>query len=190
MSLLDAAEKLFQERGYHAVSLMDIATEAQMTLLSVQTHYPDKQDLLLELLERYSPRQPLRQIFRQIKGNDPEYLVRDLFMRLITSMEEHPRFLEYALLDVQVNQASYLTSLMTEIAGDAALFINRLSSLPGVRPLSSVMLGRAFAALVIGFVATQQFAPRAARFAMRIFPEKAWIDGVVDIFLYGILESE
>ncbi len=184
--LLGTADRLFQERGYEAVSLADLAAEANIEIAAV----PDKQDILLALLERHSPRQSLRQILRQAKGQDAETLVRDVFMRLMTLLESHPIFMTYALLDVQVNQASYLTALMTEMAGDAARFVNRLSGLPGIRPISPVMLGRAFAALVIGFVATQQFAPRPARFAMRIFPEKAWIDGMVDIFLYGILESE
>jgi hypothetical protein len=76
------------------------------------------------------------------------------------------------------------------MAGDAASFINRLANMPGMRPISSIMLGRAFASLLIGFVATQQMAPRPAQFAMRIFPVQAWVDGITDIFLYGIMESD
>ncbi|MBZ0309418.1 MAG: TetR/AcrR family transcriptional regulator; helix-turn-helix transcriptional regulator [Anaerolineae bacterium] len=188
--LLDTADRLFQERGYEAVSLADVAAETHVEMAAVQQLYPDKQDILLALLERYSPRQALHQIFRQAKDKDVESLVRDTFMRLMTLLDSHPHFMTYAMLDVQVNEGSYLTGLMTEMAGDAVRFLNRLSGLPGMRPISPVLLGRAFAALVIGFVATQQFAPRPARFAMRIFPEKAWVDGMIDIFLYGILETE
>ena len=48
--ILDAAEKLFRLRGYHAVMLSDIATEAGVALPAVQSHFPDKDSVLEALL--------------------------------------------------------------------------------------------------------------------------------------------
>lgn len=189
-NILESAEKLFKQRGYYDVTLEDVAADANLPLPGLQKQYADKQDILYALLERHSPRQLLKKTLYQLKGDSAETLAREAFWQLIAVMEEHPIFMEYALLDVQVNNASYLTGLMTELAGEMVGFINRLSKMPEMRPISSVMLGRAFASLLIGFVATEQFAPRSARFAMRMFPQKAWVQGMVDIFLYGILESE
>jgi hypothetical protein len=42
----------------------------------------------------------------------------------------------------------------------------------------------------MGFLASERIAPGAARFAMRLFPQRAWLDGMVDLLLYGVLEDD
>ena len=44
-------------------------------------------------------------------------------------------------------------------------------------------------AMLLGFVASEQAMPKLARVAMRLFPQRAWVDGVVDLMLYGVLED-
>jgi AcrR family transcriptional regulator len=48
--LLDVAARLFQARGYHNVSLEDIATEVGLTGPAVYRHFRNKHDLLAQLL--------------------------------------------------------------------------------------------------------------------------------------------
>ena len=50
-ALLDAAAGLFAERGYHAVSLDQIATRAGLTRGALHYNFAAKQDLLLGLLD-------------------------------------------------------------------------------------------------------------------------------------------
>lgn len=188
--ILIAAEKLFKTRGYQAVLMADIAAEAKIALPAVQSHYHDKEDILYALLEKHSPREALQQALSELNHDTPEELVRDAIRRMLDVFEKHADFADLAILDLQVNNSNFTTALFSELAGGAAGFVNRLANMPGTRPISTIMLGRAFASLLIGFVATQYFAPRPAQFAMRIFPQRAWVDGVADVFLYGILESE
>ncbi len=183
-AVLMAADKLFQARGYHQVTEAEIAAEAAVAAVI------DKHELLIALLDKYNPRQALKTLLHQSQAKTAEDMVRQTFVQLIAVLDDHPIFLNYALVDMQMNNASYLTSMTTDLALDGVGFINRLSKMPDMRPISPIMLGRAFAALVIGFVATGQFAPRPAQFAMRLFPHRAWVEGMVDIFLYGILETE
>ena len=187
--ILDAAEKLFRLRGYHAVMLSDIATEAGVALPAVQSHFPDKDSVLEALLQQYDPSDRIRVALNTLHSNNAEELVREAVRELIAIFNEHVRFANLVMIDIQVNDGMYISSLFSSLASEAAGFINRLSNMPDTRPISSVMLGRAFASILIGFVATQQMAPQGAQFAMRIFPEKAWVDGITDIFLYGILEQ-
>ncbi len=44
-TILDAAERMIQERGYHDVSFRAIAAEVGITSSSVQDHFPSKTDL-------------------------------------------------------------------------------------------------------------------------------------------------
>jgi AcrR family transcriptional regulator len=51
--ILDAALKLFAHRGYGATSVRDIAEAAGLSKGNVYHHFPDKEAIFRELLERY-----------------------------------------------------------------------------------------------------------------------------------------
>ncbi|MFJ6614768.1 TetR/AcrR family transcriptional regulator [Streptomyces sp. NPDC091289] len=50
--ILDAATELFSRSGFHAVSLRDIAAHAGLTHAGLLHHFPGKESLLIEVLER------------------------------------------------------------------------------------------------------------------------------------------
>ena len=51
--ILDAALKLFSHRGYGATSVNDIAAEAGLSKGNLYHHFPDKETIFRELLDRY-----------------------------------------------------------------------------------------------------------------------------------------
>lgn len=54
--ILDAAEKMMRERGYHGVSFRDVAAVVGIKSASVHYHFPSKEDLALALVDRYADR--------------------------------------------------------------------------------------------------------------------------------------
>jgi AcrR family transcriptional regulator len=52
-NILDAALKLFSHRGYGATSVNDIAEEAGLSKGNLYHHFPDKETIFRELLDRY-----------------------------------------------------------------------------------------------------------------------------------------
>src|SRR5437879_6899855 len=54
--VLVAAVQLFAEYGYHAAPLRDIARLAGIQAASIYHHYPNKQSLLVEIMETYMKR--------------------------------------------------------------------------------------------------------------------------------------
>lgn len=52
--LLDAAEAQIRLKGFHAVSFRDLANETGIKSSSVHYHFPQKQDLGVALVNRYS----------------------------------------------------------------------------------------------------------------------------------------
>lgn len=54
-TILLAAEKLFAQRGYHAVSMRDIAGEASVPVALVSYHYGSKQELYHAIFESWQP---------------------------------------------------------------------------------------------------------------------------------------
>jgi len=55
-SILAAAVQLFAEYGYHAAPLRDIARIAGIQAASIYHHYPNKQALLVEIMETHMQR--------------------------------------------------------------------------------------------------------------------------------------
>ncbi|MFT7573711.1 MAG: TetR/AcrR family transcriptional repressor of nem operon [Alphaproteobacteria bacterium] len=54
--VLDAAEGAMRARGYHAVSFRELADDIGIKSSSVHYHFPQKDDLGVALIERYSKR--------------------------------------------------------------------------------------------------------------------------------------
>lgn len=188
--ILQAAEKLFRTRGYPAVTLADIATEAGIPIPALQSHYANPRALLFALLDQHSPYEALETALEGIRSDTAEGMIREGVGRLIHVFFEHLPFAHLAIIDLQVNNGAYTTELFNNLASLMIGYVNRLSNMPDVRPISSIMLGRVLASLLVGFVVTQQLAPEQAQLSMRIFPQQAWIDGITDIFLRGILEEQ
>ena len=71
--LLDEAEDLFAQRGYHAVSVREITKAAESNLAAVNYHFGNKQNLYLEVFRaRWLPRASrIQQSFKQsLKNNE------------------------------------------------------------------------------------------------------------------------
>lgn len=70
--LLNEAEELFAQRGYHAVSVREITKAAESNLAAVNYHFGNKQNLYLEVFRsRWLPRASrIQQSFRQSLKNN------------------------------------------------------------------------------------------------------------------------
>src|SRR5579871_2103764 len=86
--ILDAAEKLFGEKGFDATSLRDITAEADVNLAAVNYHFQSKESLIeavvvrsanpvnqqrLEMLEAAGPHPTVEQIVEAFVGPILEY---------------------------------------------------------------------------------------------------------------------
>jgi len=54
--ILDAAETLFTEQGFNAVSIRDIAEHCEVTNAALYYHFPSKAALFEEVLEQHAQR--------------------------------------------------------------------------------------------------------------------------------------
>jgi TetR/AcrR family transcriptional regulator, acrAB operon repressor len=89
--LLDAAERVFRERGVASTSLGEVAAAAGVTRGAVYWHFRDKVDLLGALCERATL--PLDAIFEQVADNcgDPLDALRRTAIAALTTLAGDPR---------------------------------------------------------------------------------------------------
>ncbi len=50
--ILEAAAKIFSEKGFHATSMQDIADAVHLQKASLYHHFPSKQEILVDILDR------------------------------------------------------------------------------------------------------------------------------------------
>jgi len=119
--LLNEAEDLFAQRGYHAVSVREITKAAASNLAAVNYHFGNKQNLYLEVFRsRWSPRASrIQQSFRQALQNDasptPEKVVQSFaraFLEGPMSTDERTRHLK--LISGELAQPTEAFDLVVE----------------------------------------------------------------------------
>lgn len=95
--LLDAAQRLFAEKGYNAVSVREITKAAGASLAAVNYHFRSKKDLYMEVFRQRWQKQSerLRAPMLELKARDdltPEIVVRSIIkMFLETSVSDEER---------------------------------------------------------------------------------------------------
>jgi AcrR family transcriptional regulator len=187
--ILAAAWAVFGAQKYPSITMISVAKQAGCSEAVLLKHYPNKEALLAAALEVYSPRAALATALSKASGDSGEEFVRNAFYLLHEAASEHALFFRLALLERELGEGAAVNGLGLALAGDAAAFFGRLKATGDLRPVPDLVLGRAIAAMLIGYIASEQVVPGGARMALRMLAPRAWLDGTVDLLLYGILEG-
>ncbi|MCJ0761602.1 TetR/AcrR family transcriptional regulator [Variovorax terrae] len=102
-NILLAAEKLFALRGFHAVSIRDIASEASVPIALVGYYYGAKHELYHAIFESWSPAIAARLEALRTVSSDPDPHSRlkrilDAFVSPLVALHQHPEGQYYALM--------------------------------------------------------------------------------------------
>ena len=201
--ILTAAAAIFREQGYASATFELVAQRARLSVEQVHSRFADKSALFAALLETTSPLPDLLIAFDTAQNNrqnaetdgeaaqaDAGEMLRDAMRLMVKAMQAHDEFLELAAIDMQVNNGAFVSGLTTQIVPKALELLKRLKATGQLRPVSDVILARTLVSLFMGFVLSERVMPQVARMAMRMFGQRAWIDGMVDLLLYGVLEDD
>ncbi|BCN31826.1 TetR/AcrR family transcriptional regulator [Anaeromicropila herbilytica] len=94
--IIDAAFKLFNEKGYYNVTTIDIAKEANVATGSLYSYFNDKKDIYIEILKRIANNivQPTVEFWKQNNNLNFQDVasVKKLFEIFIKIMMEHHNF--------------------------------------------------------------------------------------------------
>ncbi len=96
-AILDAAERVFAEHGFHVARIQDVAKEARIAVGTVYNHFEQKEDLLRGLLEERTEQMVAR---LSPLPSDPEPFEERLTARLarvLAYVEEHRGFVQLAI---------------------------------------------------------------------------------------------
>ncbi len=188
--LMAAAFDVFRKQGYASATLEDVARTARVEPATVRAQYPDKSSLFGALLAAYSPVKEMDAALESVEGDTADEILRDAMRRLVRVIEDNRAFLDLALIDAEVNNGAAIAGLGMRLFPKAAALFHRLKGTKQLRPVSDVILARTLVAMLMGFVISELAMPQLVRMAARLLPQRAWLDGMVDLMLYGVLEDD
>lgn len=85
--IIDAAMRVFAQKGFARATNRDIAHEAGITTGLIYYYFKSKEDLLRAALEERSPVQVMAQITSEMLEQPPEVLLPLLFLRVLSIVE-------------------------------------------------------------------------------------------------------
>jgi TetR/AcrR family transcriptional regulator len=156
--LIDAALRVFAERGFRGATTREIAAAAGVTEAVIFQHFPDKDSLYAAILEQKAgepqAEQWLSELETRAAANDDEGVIRTLYTRILGQHERDPYFLRlmvYSALE-QHPLARRLHAQSTRLYQFLDGFIRDRQRAGAFRPAPPAVLARAVLALPIYYV--------------------------------------
>lgn len=185
-AIVDAAISLMQEKGFHPVTIKEIAARVGVSEMTVFRYFPSKMHMLRKALERASHSDEINTAF--------DGLVMDLEEDLLSVVEVYFHVAEerLPLTRIYFSAMGQLNCEDAEATSDGILFRKRLQEyfekmqeLGFLRPLPAEYLASTFWGGIFGLVATDIIGLRAVSINRQEYARH-----IVDIFLHGIIRED
>ncbi|MBI2000514.1 MAG: TetR/AcrR family transcriptional regulator [candidate division NC10 bacterium] len=183
-AILDAAMKVFAQRGYAAATIRAIAREANIAQGTIYLYFPSKRDILLALY-RSMILESLEEIMARPEKGDDEAFLRSLVVDRILRFRQNAQAVRFAFTELPFHdelREKFYREIALEQLGRIQAFLKDRIAHGKFRPLRAEIAARAFQGMYVIFALAEVVYddPEVARFT----PEEI-ADEVVRLFLRG-----
>jgi AcrR family transcriptional regulator len=186
LRVLESAYLLFLRQGYHGTSMRQIAREAGVSPAAIYNHFPSKEAIFTTLLIERMPQRAIAVALGKAAGSDSEALVQDGLRRMGEAMVGQYQNWRLSVIELMEFQGHHGAAAAAEVMPEIIGFVERLQSADGrLKPLSPVVIGRAFMGLFVSYVITAMFFQGIS--GLEVDPSD--IQALGDIFLHGVLRA-
>lgn len=177
--LLDTALRLFGEKGVENTSIKDIAEAAGVAQGLVYHYFRNKEDLLVEVLQRRSPMLPLRDLLASLQDQPAAEALPMLAQGVYAIMTERRDLLSIILREAAVNPSMIerLAGFREEIFGMVARYLEARIAAGELRPHNPRTTVQALAVSIM---------------TLRVMnmPPEPFISELVETLLHGIVAPD
>ena len=181
--ILDAAEKLFWEKGYETTSLQDIINETKLSKGAIYHHFVSKEDIFVQVCERISRKnEKLLQAVRDNKSLNGHEKLREIFrtaaladgqermLGMMPYLVDSPRFLVMLIRDIYDDIVPYyIRPILEEGLADGSIRTEHPAQLAeALMMLCNIWMHPAF----------QPTSPEAVRERCRLYNEMTGVLGL------------
>lgn len=187
--IIDAAMRIFAQKGFAKATNKDIAREAGITAGLIYHYFKSKEDLLKVVIEERSPLQLLTSLPAEAFALPPEQFFRFLLIRVLNIVEEE-KFV--SLLRVVVSEALHGSNeyviqiapmVLQRALGFIESYINAQIASGGLRQVDSALAAQVLLGSMIGFVLRRQVLRDAI--ALQYTHEEI-VESIVETVLKGL----
>ena len=182
--ILQAASQLFIEKGYHGTSMRAIASQAGIALGNIYNHFPNKEELFIQVLLVRHPFYEVLPAIVAAQGETTEEFVRDAAQRMVAQFDERLEFLNLLFIELVEFKGEHIPQIFQMLFPQVLAFAERFTQgRQELRPLPLPIIVRAFIGLFFSYALTELIINRNLPPEMQ---EDA-MDEFVTIYLHGIL---
>lgn len=184
--IIQAAHRLFVERGYHGTSMRQIAEQTGLALGSIYNHFAGKEDILAVVMMERNPYLDIVPALTLAEGETAEALVRNAAAGMLAALKNRPDDLQLMFIEIVEFKGQHFPQLFESLFPQMIGFAQRLAQVNGdLRPIPPPTLLRAFVGFFFAYFMTEwlmgnQFLSESQQSAFEDF---------VNIYLHGILKQ-
>ena len=188
-ALIEAAYTLFMEKGYHGTSMRQIAERAGLALGGIYNHFASKEDIFAATLDAHHPYRKILPALEQVTGETVEEFVRDAAGRIRAELQgAESKIVPLAFVELVEFQGRHLAQIVETFLPTLMGFVQKFSDRRGrLRDVPMPVMLRMFMMMMVGYFITEIVAGRVAAFKNL---DVDWFEGMIDIYLHGILAKD
>jgi len=194
VQILEAAARVFAQKGYHAATTKEIAAQAGVSEGTIYNYFQSKEDLLLSIPRLISETTTLPALSQMLatpitSGEDEEKLLAIVLDNAFQTLQRNVDFLKvlFSTLPTMDEETleEYLRRTPLYFAQVLEEFLQTRIAQGVYRPMNTTVVARAVMGMIVMFVLTQEVLPGKRVFASVDY--KAIGREIVQLFLHGVL---
>jgi AcrR family transcriptional regulator len=189
-AILEEAKGLFISQGYTATSMRQIAQAVGITPAAMYNHFDGKEEIFATLLQEIAPLDQAFELFKTIEADSFEDLLHKAVRGMVDLVLSHEDYIQLGLIDAQERDGATLITFLPQVFPRFLEFYQRLVALDAhqrrLRDIPTPIFMRTLISLIFGYLITERVVRPVETLGL---PEMDWVQGLVDIFLHGVLRS-
>ena len=188
--IIDAAMRVFAQKGFARATNKDIAREAAITPGLIYHYFASKEDLLMAVIEAKSPLQFITSLPPEITLLPPEQFFRIVLLRVLNIFEAEPfvNLLPVLFSETLHDGNGYAAQIIPTLMPRAITFIStyiEMKTLTGeLRPIDPAMVAQIVAGCLISFMIRRVLLHDPIA---RSYTQEQIVDAIIDVSLRGLL---
>lgn len=188
-AILNAAMKVFAQRGYAAATIREIAREAGIAQGTIYLYFPSKREILLAVYRSMILESLEEFMARPGKGDDRTFL-RSLLVDRIRRFRQNARAVRFAFTELPLHdelRERFYREIALEQLERIKAFLKERAAQGKFRPLRTEIAARAFQGMYVIFALAETVFGDGE--VGRLPPEEI-AEEVVSLFLHGALSQK
>jgi AcrR family transcriptional regulator len=153
--ILDAAAKVFAEKGFHRATTKEIADTADVSEGTIYNYFGSKEDLLIGIMTRLAKVEALPQeLMEALHGDIRDFFVA-AFRQRLGHIEQAEEMLQALLPEVMVNfelREQYYQQFVLRIATLLEQYVQTRIEMGHIRPVDGPLVARAVQSMFVGLI--------------------------------------